>query len=240
INVGQESTPHTINQTPLELAWKTEIQSRLGLEIRQQESVIHTHGDVQFTASDLDNMLCLNAVIKGKCALRYHCVAAQVFHMASQDCTVPLSRPSRMESGELMHDVLVPKGTRVIAICRRIQSACAFHFFCPEYLGEDAEVSNPNLPCTFLYALLTSAPLTSGGGLRTCPVNRYMICTVTFFMQSVIETQVFPVEITQVPEKTRRIRRESRLVMVPTVEGETTRGFHLPLAISVVPRNADK
>lgn len=230
---GQESTSHTINWTLLELARKPEIQSRLRSEIRQQESVIHARGDAQFTSSDLDNMPYLNAVIKE--ALRYHCAAAQVFRMASQDCILPLSRPIRTESGELMHEVFVPKGTRIIA------SIAAYNRN-KDMWGEDADVFNPDRwldgiakdkkeSATGAYASL----LTFGGGPRTCLGWRF----------AVIEIQVFLVEIVRkyeisLTEKARRIRRESCLVMVPTVEGEINRGVQLPLAISVAPRSTDK
>ncbi|KAI6100556.1 cytochrome P450 [Pisolithus sp. B1] len=230
---GQESTSHTINWTLLELARKPEIQSRLRSEIRQQESVIHARGDAQFTASDLDNMPYLNAVIKE--ALRYHCAAAQVFRMASQDCILPLSRPIRTESGESMHEVFVPKGTRIIA------SIAAYNRN-KDMWGEDADVFNPDRwldgiakdkkeSATGAYASL----LTFGGGPRTCLGWRF----------AVIEIQVFLVEIVRkyeisLTEKARRIRRESCLVMVPTVEGEINRGVQLPLAISVAPRSTDK
>ncbi|KAI6124695.1 cytochrome P450 [Pisolithus croceorrhizus] len=113
LNVGQESTSHTISWTLLELGQKPEIQSRLRSEIRQQESVIHTRGNVQFTASDLDNMLCLNAIIKA--SIHFVRVRISLLMMASQDCTLPLSWPSRMESGKLMHKVFIPKGTQIIA-----------------------------------------------------------------------------------------------------------------------------
>ncbi|KAI6029283.1 hypothetical protein PISMIDRAFT_683590 [Pisolithus microcarpus 441] len=230
---GQESTSHTINWALLELARKPEIQSKLRSEIRQQESAIHARGDAQFTASDLDNMPYLNAIIKE--ALRYHCAAAQVFRMASQDCILPLSRPIRTESGESTHEVFVPKGTRIIA------SVAAYNRN-KDMWGENADVFNPDRwldgiakdkkeTATGAYANL----LTFGGGPRTCLGWRF----------AVIEIQVFLVEIVRkyeisLTEKARRIRRESCLVMVPTVEGEIARGVQLPLAISVAPRNADK
>ncbi|KAI6117840.1 cytochrome P450 [Pisolithus croceorrhizus] len=232
---GQESTSHTINWTLLELARKPDIQSRLRSEIRQQESVIHARGDTQFTASDLDNMPYLNAVIKASEALRYHCAAAQVFRMASQDCILPLSRPIRTESGELMHEVSVPKGTRIIA------SVAAYNRN-KDMWGEDADVFNPDRwldgiakdkkeSATGAYASL----LTFGGGPRTCLGWRFAVIEIQVFLAEIVRK--YEISLT---EKARRIRRESCLVMVPTVEGEINRGVQLPLAISVAPRSTDK
>ncbi|KAI6111030.1 cytochrome P450 [Pisolithus sp. B1] len=62
--VGHETTSNTIGWTLLELARKPEIQSRLKSEIRQHESAIHARGDAQFSASDLENMPSLNAVVR--------------------------------------------------------------------------------------------------------------------------------------------------------------------------------
>ncbi|KAI5995261.1 cytochrome P450 [Pisolithus orientalis] len=230
---GQESTSHTINWTLLELARKPEIQSRLRSEITQHESAIHARGDTQFTASDLDNMLYLNAIIKE--ALRYHCAAAQVFRVASQDCILPLSRPITTESGELMYEVLVPKGTRIIA------SVAAYNRN-KDMWGEDADVFNPGRwldgiakdkkeAATGVYSSL----LTFGGGHRACLGWRFAVIEIQAFLVEIVRK--FEISLT---EKARRIRRESCLVMVPTVEGEVTRGVQLPLAISITPRNRDE
>ncbi|KAI6145483.1 cytochrome P450 [Pisolithus tinctorius] len=230
---GQESTSHTINWTLLELARKPEIQSRLRSEIRQHESAIHARGDTQFTASDLDNMLYLNAITKE--ALRYHCAAAQVFRVASQDCILPLSRPITTESGELMYEVLVPKGTRIIA------SVAAYNRN-KDMWGEDADVFNPDRwldgiakdkkeAATGVYSSL----LTFGGGHRACLGWRFAVIEIQAFLVEIVRK--FEISLT---EKARRIRRESCLVMVPTVEGEVTRGVQLPLAISISPRNRDE
>ncbi|KAI6111308.1 cytochrome P450 [Pisolithus sp. B1] len=117
---GHETTSNTIGWTLLELARKLETQSRFRLEIRQHESAIHTRGNTQLTASDLENMPFLNAVVKANYIL-------------------PFSQPITTESGELMHEVLVPKGTRMIA------SVAAYNrkrYGDKDMWGEDADVFN--------------------------------------------------------------------------------------------------
>ncbi|KAI6124692.1 cytochrome P450 [Pisolithus croceorrhizus] len=230
---GHETTSNTIGWTLLELARKPEIQSTLRSEIRQHESAIHARGDTRFTASDLENMPYLNAVVKE--TLRYHCVVPQPYRMAAQDYVLPLSQPITTESGELTHEVLVPKGTRIIA------SVAAYNRN-KDMWGEDADVYNPDRwldgiakdkkgAATGVYSSL----LTFGSGTHACLGWRL----------AVIEVQAFLVEIfgqfeISLTEEAKRVRRElCLLVMVPVVEGETAGGVQLPLAISVAPRDED-
>ncbi|KIK19035.1 hypothetical protein PISMIDRAFT_161208 [Pisolithus microcarpus 441] len=230
---GHETTSNTIGWTLLELARKPAIQSRLRSEIRQHESAIRARGDTQFTASDLENMPYLNAVVKE--TLRYHCVVPQLYRMAAQDYVLPLSQPITTKSGELLHEVLVPKGTRVIA------SVAAYNRN-KDMWGEDADVYNPDRwldgiakdkkeVATGVYSSL----LTFGSGPHACLGWRF----------ATIEVQAFLVEIfgqfeISLTEEAKRVRRElCLLVMVPAVEGEIAGGVQLPLAISVAPRDEE-
>ncbi|KAI6046270.1 cytochrome P450 [Pisolithus marmoratus] len=220
---GQESTSQTISWTLLELARNPEIHKSL---------LSCTRGDVQFTPSDLDNMPYLNAIVKE--TLRYHCAAAQVLRVAGQDCILSLSQPIKTESGELMHEVFVPKGTRILA------SIAAYNRN-KDLWGEDADVFNPDRwldgrakdkkeNATGMYSNL----LTFGGGPRACLGWRFAIIEIQAFLVEIVRK--YEISLT---EKARRIRRQSCLVMVPTVEGEVSRGVQLPLVISAAPRYAD-
>ncbi|KIO10441.1 hypothetical protein M404DRAFT_129598 [Pisolithus tinctorius Marx 270] len=227
---GHETTSNSIGWALLEMSRAPEIQSRLRSEIRQHESAVHARGDTQFTASDLDNMPYLNAVE----TLRYHCILPQVFRMAGQDYVLPLSQPITTESGELMHEILVPKGTRIIA------SVAAYNRN-KDMWGEDADVFNPD---RWLDGIakdkkeaavgVYSSLLTFGGGPRACLGWRFAVIEIQAFLVEIINQ--FEVSLT---EKAMHIRRESSLVMVPTVEGEVSRGVQLPLTISVAPRDDD-
>ncbi|KIO10415.1 hypothetical protein M404DRAFT_129975 [Pisolithus tinctorius Marx 270] len=229
---GHETTSNTINFTLLELARNPEIQSRLRAEIRQQESIIRARGDTQFTVSDLDKMSYLNAVTRA--TLRYHCIAPQVMRTAGQDCVLPLSRPIQTESGKLTHEILVPKGTRIIA------SIAAYNRN-KDLWGEDADVFNPDRwldgiakdkkeTATGVYSNL----MTFGAGHRTCPGWRFAVIEIQAFLLEIISK--FELSLT---EKAKRIRREPCVLMAPAVEGEVARGVQLPLAISVAPREQE-
>ncbi|KAI6007546.1 cytochrome P450 [Pisolithus orientalis] len=229
---GHETTSNSIGWALLEMSRAPEIQSRLRSEIRQHKSAVRARGDTQFTASDLDNMPYLNAVVKE--TLRYHCVLPQVFRMASQDYLLPLSQPITTESGELMHEILVPKGTQILA------SVAAYNRN-KDMWGEDADVFNPD---RWLDGIakdkkeaavgVYSSLLTFGGGPRACLGWRFAVIEIQAFLVEIINQ--FEVSLT---EKAMHIRRESSLVMVPTVDGEVSRGVQLPLAISVAPRDDD-
>ncbi|KAI6029284.1 cytochrome P450 [Pisolithus microcarpus] len=230
---GHETTSNTIGWTLLELARKPAIQSRLRSEIRQHESAIRARGDTQFTASDLENMPYLNAVVKE--TLRYHCVVPQLYRMAAQDYVLPLSQPITTKSGELLHEVLVPKGTRVIA------SVAAYNRN-KDMWGEDADVYNPDRwldgiakdkkeVATGVYSSL----LTFGSGPHACLGWRFATIEVQAFLAEIFSQ--FEISLT---EEAKRVRRElCLLVMVPAVEGEIADGVQLPLAISVAPRDEE-
>jgi hypothetical protein len=61
---GHETSATTLCWVLLELARHPEVQQRLRQEIRDTEQAIRARGGSDFTASDLDNMSYLHAVIK--------------------------------------------------------------------------------------------------------------------------------------------------------------------------------
>jgi cytochrome P450 len=61
---GHETSATTLCWVLLEIAKNQDVQKRLREEIRAMEQAIHTRGDVDFTAADLDGMPYLSAVIK--------------------------------------------------------------------------------------------------------------------------------------------------------------------------------
>ncbi|KAI6147633.1 cytochrome P450 [Pisolithus thermaeus] len=218
---GHETTSNTVSWALLELARKPELQSRLRSEIRQHESVIHARGDTHFTVSDLENMPLLNAVVKE--TLRYHCVVPQLYRMAAEDYVLPLSQPITTESGELMHEVLAPKGTRIIT------SVAAYNRN-KDMWGEDADVFNPDRwldgiakdkeAATGVYSSL----LTFGSGTHACLGWRFAVIEVQAFLVEILSQ--FEISLT---EEAKRVRREF---------GEIG-GVQLPLAISVAPPDED-
>ena len=61
---GHETSATTLCWVLLELARHPEVQQRLRKEIRDTEQAVRARGGSDFTASDLDNMSYLHAVIK--------------------------------------------------------------------------------------------------------------------------------------------------------------------------------
>lgn len=110
----------------LELARNPKVQSVLRDEIRKTEASVHARGDPRLTAADLEAMPYLNAVIKVigvslACTIsirsigrRLHLSAAHILRMACQDSILPLSKPILTQSGDMINEVLVPKGTEIV------------------------------------------------------------------------------------------------------------------------------
>jgi hypothetical protein len=46
--------------------------------------------------------------------LRFYCVVYQTYRCASQDDVLPLSQPITKRSGEVIYELPVPKGTRIV------------------------------------------------------------------------------------------------------------------------------
>lgn len=130
---GHESTSNSTSWILLELARYPKVQSRLRDEIRKTGATIQARGDPQVTAADLDGMPYLSAVIKvtdvhlacvvlihlvHRCltqeGLRYHASAPHVWRIACRDDILPLSKPILTESGNMINEVLVPKGTQIV------------------------------------------------------------------------------------------------------------------------------
>jgi cytochrome P450 len=125
---GHETTANTLCWTLLELARHPEVQSRLRTEIRAAEREARSRGVSELSTTELDNMPFTLAVIK-VCiitprivfslisvqeGLRYHPVAYNNYREAIKDDVLPLSRPIMTTSGDTIHELLIPKGTKII------------------------------------------------------------------------------------------------------------------------------
>lgn len=122
---GHETTANTVNWALLELARHSEIQQRLRHEIWAKQSDLgHEIGVV-----DLDSMPYLQAVVKvlvycwfqrflidltiHQETLRYHPVLPVTHRDASRDDVLPLSKPIRLTTGEVLHELPIPKGQKL-------------------------------------------------------------------------------------------------------------------------------
>ncbi|KAF9234005.1 cytochrome P450 [Melanogaster broomeanus] len=217
---GHETTLAAITWAILEIARHP--------DIRKTEADIRSRGDSDFTMADFEAMPYTTAVIKE--VLRYHSVAYHIFRVASRDDILPLSKPITTKSGDLINELPVPKGTRILV------SIAAYNRI-TELWGEDAHEFNPD---RWLEGIANdkkhvsvgvySNLMTFLGGARACIGWQF----------AVIEMQAFLVEMVgkfefAMTDNTKRIRREAFAVMTPMFEGETDGGVQLPLAVSIAP-----
>jgi len=227
---GHETTSTTISWMLLELARNPKVQSRLRDEIRKTEATVYARGDSQLKAQDLDSMPYLNAVIKE--GLRFHPAAPQVLRMALQDEILPLSKPILTESGDMIDEVLVPKGTEIVI------SIAAYNRD-KDLWGEDAHEFKPDrwldgamgdrkLPGIGVYSHL----MTFFSGTRACLGWRFALIEIQAFLSTLVGKFEFAMT-----DKAERILRQPVLVMAPMVDGELERGIQMPLAVSLAPQD---
>ncbi|TFK44496.1 cytochrome P450 [Crucibulum laeve] len=226
---GHETSATTMCWVLLELARHTDVQAKLRQEIRATEQAIHARGGSDFTASDLDNMPYLAAVLKE--SMRYHPALYQNYRQSARDDVIPLSKPITTKNGEAITSLPIPKGLKVIL------SIAAYNRN-KEIFGEDAHQFNPERwlqeagekrgPTLGVYGNL----LTFAGGVRTCIGWRFAIYEV----QALIVEIVNNFELSLTPD-IERLRREACLVMIPTLEGQQLEGENLPLRVSIAQRD---
>ncbi|KAJ7099339.1 cytochrome P450 [Mycena belliarum] len=231
IMAGHETTANSFSWAVLELARQPKIQSRLRSEIRGMERIIQTRGSFEFTTVDIEAMPYLLAVVKE--VLRFHPVSFNNFRQSATDDVLPLLRPITLRSGEVITELPVPKGMKVIiSIAAYNRNKDVFgpdaHIFNPER-WLNGSMRKPDAPVGAYANLLTFA-----SGLRTCIGWRFAVLELQAFLIELISN----FEFSLTPEAM-RIRREACIVMVPTVEGEREKGTQLPLRVNVASREFD-
>ncbi|KAJ6534037.1 cytochrome P450 [Mycena vulgaris] len=231
IMAGHETTANSFSWAVLELARQPKIQSRLRSEIRRMERTVQARGSYEFTAGDIEAMPYLLAVVKE--VLRFHPVSFNNFRQSATDDVLPLFRPITLRSGEVITELPVPKGMKVIiSIAAYNRNKDVFghdaHTFNPER-WLDGSMRKPEAPVGVYANLLTFA-----GGLRTCIGWRFAVLELQAFLIELVSN----FEFSLTPEAM-RIRREACIVMVPTVEGQRDKGTQLPLRVTVASREYD-
>jgi len=225
---GHETSATSLCWVLLELARNPEVQQRLRAEIRDTELSTGRNSSA-FTASDLDGMLYLAAVLKE--SMRFHPALYQNYRMAAKDDVLPLSKPIKTTSGEYISSLPIPKGMKVIL------SIAGYHR--NKYVfGEDADRFNPERwlkdigekagPALGVYGNL----LTFSGGVRACIGWRFALYEVQSLAVEIINN----FELLSTPDLD-RLRREACLVMLPTLEGEQEKGENLPLRVKLAQRD---
>ncbi|KAJ3799125.1 cytochrome P450 [Lentinula aff. detonsa] len=225
--VSYSSLPriHTICWAAYEISRNPELQARLRAEIRAAEETIADRGETEFTMQDFEDMPILNAMAKE--TLRYHPVAIHLYRTAYEDDVLPLLKPIVGKDGKIISEIHIPKGAQVIG------SVSAYNRN-KDVFGEDAFEFNPDrwldgrvkaeVPLGVYANLATFA-----SGIRSCIGWRFAVTELQAFI--VVLLRNFELETTP---KLAKIRRESALAMVPTIEGELDKGSQLPLKVSLI------
>ncbi|KAK0202327.1 cytochrome P450 [Desarmillaria ectypa] len=224
ILAGHETTSNTLCFGLLEFCRHPEIQQKLRREIHSAERAIRDNGRTEFTASDLDSMPYLSAVVKE--TLRYHAVVYNVFRVSGQDDVLPLSKPITTTSGKVLHELPIPKGLQII-------SSIAAYNRNKEIFGDDADVFNPerwlreSVPKATASLGVYGSLFTFTGGARSCIGWRFAVLEMEMFLIQLVGNFEFSLA------EDKDIRREAAFVMTPTMEGEIEKGSLLRLKIKV-------
>ncbi|KAF4607972.1 hypothetical protein EYR40_000308 [Pleurotus pulmonarius] len=225
---GHDTTASTLSWTLLELARHPEIQQRLREEIRAKKQDLSGR---ELGIRDLESMPYFQAVVKE--SLRYHPVAPSIPRQADRDDILPLWKPITLTTGEVLHELPIPKG-------QRFTLSLAGYNRNKDIFGEDAHVFNPDrwlstLPKISVNVGVYQNLLTFGGGLRACIGFRFALIGFQAFLVELVSTYEFALT-----EEAKRIRRELHAVMVPFIEGQTDQEAHLPLKVSFALSGPDK
>ncbi|KAG6812535.1 hypothetical protein H0H92_002304 [Tricholoma furcatifolium] len=214
---GHETSATSLCWVLLELARHPEWQQKLRDEIRSTE-LASGRKYSSFTASDLDGMECLAAILKE--SMRFHPALYQNYRQAAKDDVLPLSTPIKTASGEYSSDLPIPKGMKVIL------SIAGYHRN-KEVFGDDADIFNPDRwlrkseekkgPKMGVYGNL----LTFAGGVRSCIGWRFALYEVQSLCVEIINN----FELLPTPQL-ERLRREACLVMLPTLEVSSSRALY--------------
>lgn len=222
---GQETTSNTLCWAFLELAQHPDVQLRLREEIRAMERTVQARGDSDFTVSDMEAMPYLQAVLRE--VLRYHPVVPHNYRQSLHEDVLPLSKPIHTLSGKTINEIPIRKGLRLIL------SVAAYHRN-KDVWGDDADVFNPERWLSGKKGPtvgVTSSLLTFAGGIRGCIGWRFAMYEMQAFLCDLVSNFEF-----SPTADTKRLRRETALVMVPTLEGEVSKGVQMPLRVTLAAR----
>lgn len=131
---GSETTTNALSFALLELAKYPHYQRLLRSEIRAMEETVRARGD-EISPAEVEAMPFLQAFIKE--VLRLHPLVPYMYRQPVANDIIPLSKPITTRSGQVIHELPVPAGLRLvlsIPSCNRDK----------DIWGEDAEIFNPD------------------------------------------------------------------------------------------------
>ncbi|KAI5899074.1 cytochrome P450 [Schizophyllum commune H4-8] len=221
ILAGHETTATTLAWALLELARNPGAQKRLREEIR---TIRRERDEPELSAETFEGMPYLDAVVKE--TLRFHGVVPQIAKEAAVDDVVPLHRPVVGADGEMIQEVPVQKGQKILL------SIAAYNRD-KDTFGQDADQYNPDRwledghitkqASVGVYANL----FTFGGGHRACLGWRFAVLELSAFLFELVDRFEFDVD------PNLKVYRAFSGVMQPMLEGELKMGTQLPLRVRI-------
>ncbi|KAF8580093.1 PAH-inducible cytochrome P450 monooxygenase PC-PAH 1 [Ramaria rubella] len=225
---GHETTATAVTWTLYELSKHPDFQSKVREEIMATCSRASQRAQIELSLSDLESMPYLAALIKE--TLRFHPPVAGLTRVADQDDVLPLSVPHKTKTGEMITELPVSKGQRIII-------SIAGYNRLPDVWGKDADVWNPERFLTGFDGLINEKSklgvyanlATFSSGERNCIGWRFAVLE----MQAILAELITNFEFSPPPGNVEIIRAPTNL-MVPLVRGSETRNIELPLVITPV------
>ncbi|KAI0088170.1 cytochrome P450 [Irpex rosettiformis] len=225
---GHETTANTLTWLLWELSKQPKYQAQLREEIKQKrEEILEKNGAVaiDFSMEDLESMVFLQALLKE--ILRFHPIVYHLVRYATKDDVIPLSEPITTATGEVIHEIPIPKG-------QMIQPSFCTYNRIKSIWGEDADVFNPMrfIDGRVEHAVkvgIFSNLMSFSAGVRGCIGWRFSLIEMQAIIVSLVENFEFslpptPVEILRMPIG----------VMSPMVKGKLNEGVMMPLTVRAI------
>ncbi|KAJ7741443.1 cytochrome P450 [Mycena maculata] len=226
MQAGHETTANTMSWTLFALTQHPDIQAKLRAEIMETERAMRVRGDTEYTYADFEAMQYTIALMKE--TFRFYPVAFNSMRQAARDEVLPLSKPIVTKSGKTLTELPIPKNTLLII------SNCGYNRN-PDVFGKDAHLFNPERWLDGSVQITTNVGvygnlMTFGSGHRACIGWRFAVYEYQAFLIELVKNFEFSLD----PSLASRVRRQSAVVMIPTLEGEVSKGPQLPITIKAV------
>ncbi|THH11303.1 hypothetical protein EW146_g8088 [Bondarzewia mesenterica] len=209
---GHDTSGTTLIWTFWELAKDPVYQSKIREEIKAARAKAIARGDVEFSVTDLDGMVHLQAALKE--SMRLHPIVWKMTRVAGDDDVIPLAFPITTKSGKQLSNIPVKKGTHVLL------SICGYSRL-PQVWGADANLWNPDRFLKMDKGKQTSLGvyanlLNFSGGLRACIGWRFSVVEMQAILVALLEN--FEFSLPKDSDK-KKIQKKPTAIMVPLVEG---------------------
>ncbi|GJJ11611.1 hypothetical protein Clacol_005846 [Clathrus columnatus] len=215
---GHETTASSLMWTLYELSKHPEWQAKLREEIAKTRSQASERGDTKLTIADFDSMSHLQAVMKE--TLRVYPIVSSLVRQAGKDDCIPLSYPVPTANGEIISEIPINRGERVLISLKSIWGEDADEWRPERFLNGHGTHSQVNLGLIANLATFSS-------GIRGCIGWRFSLLEMQAILIELLENFEFSPSPGNV-----EIIRGSTGVMAPMVKGSTSGRTQLPITLT--------